>query len=69
MGQVPFKASTFGDLCLAVSRGQFVLPSETRPDLPATVDAWFKRTLSKKPLDRFESAKQTAEEFEKAVRG
>jgi eukaryotic-like serine/threonine-protein kinase len=69
MGQVPFKASTFGDLCLTVSRGVFVLPSQARPDLPPTLDAWFLRALAKAPAQRFESARQQADEFDRAVRG
>jgi eukaryotic-like serine/threonine-protein kinase len=69
MGQVPFKASTFGDLCLTVSRGVFALPTETRPDLPPTLDAWFLRALAKKPDQRFESAKHAADAFDRAVRG
>jgi serine/threonine-protein kinase len=67
-GQVPFKATTFGDLCLAVSRGVFPLPSQVRPDLPLQLDVWFLRALAKKPDARFESAKQAADELERAVR-
>jgi serine/threonine protein kinase len=67
MGVVPYKANTFGDLCLAVSRGVFALPSESRPDLPLALDAWFLRALAKKPTDRFESSKQAADEFERAI--
>jgi serine/threonine-protein kinase len=69
IGQVPFKASTFGDLCLTVSRGVFPLPSQVRPDLPPALDAWFLRALAKQPTARFESAKQQADELERAVRG
>jgi len=69
MGAVPFMASTFGDLCLAVSRGQFVLPTEVHAHLPPEVDAWFLRALAKKPADRFESARQAAEELARAIRG
>ena len=69
VGQVPYKASTFGDLCLAVSRGVFTLPSVARPGIPPRVDAWFLRALAKKPADRFESAKQAADELHQAVRG
>ena len=69
VGHVPYKASTFGDLCLAVSRGGFVLPRKIRPDLGEKVDAWFLRALAKKPGDRFDSAKQAAEELDRAVRG
>jgi len=69
VGQVPFRAGTFGDLCLAVSRGVFTPPSAARPELSPRVDAWFQRALAKKPENRFESAKQAAEELDRAVRG
>jgi serine/threonine-protein kinase len=69
VGQVPFKANTFGDLCLAVSRGVFTAASAARPELPGRLDAWFQRALAKKPADRFESAKQAAEELDRTVRG
>jgi serine/threonine protein kinase len=69
IGQVPFKASTFGDLCLAVRRGVFTLPSEARPDLPPALDAWFLRALARKLEDRFESAKQAADGLSQAVKG
>jgi eukaryotic-like serine/threonine-protein kinase len=69
VGQVPFKANTFGDLCLAVKRGAFTAPSAVRPELPARLDPWFQRALAQKPADRFESAKQAAEELDRAVRG
>jgi serine/threonine protein kinase len=67
MGQVPYRASTFGDLCLVVSQGVFALPSETRDEFSPKLDAWFRRALARKPLDRFESAKQAAEELERAL--
>ncbi len=69
IGQVPFKATTFGDLCLAVSKGVFTPPSKARPELSPRLDAWFLRALAKKPEARFESARQAAEELERAVRG
>jgi serine/threonine-protein kinase len=68
VGQVPFKATTFGDLCLAVSRGVYTPVSEARSDLPLKLDAWFARALAKKPDGRFESVKQAAEELDRALR-
>jgi len=68
IGAVPYRASTFGDLCLAVSRGTFHFPTEIRPELPARVDTWFLRALAKKPEARFDSARQAAEELERAFK-
>ena len=69
MGHVPFRAQSFGDLCLAVSRGVFPLPSEASPPLSATLDAWFSKALARKPEHRFASAKEAADELARAVRG
>jgi len=69
MGQVPFHAKTFGDLCLAVARGVFPLPSKATPPLPMMLDAWFLRTLVRDPKKRFDSASEAAAELERAVRG
>jgi serine/threonine-protein kinase len=69
MGQVPFHARSFGDLCLAVSRGVFPLPSQASPPLPMMLDAWFLKALMRDPQKRFDSAKQAAEALDRAVRG
>ena len=69
MGHVPYRASSFGDLCLAVSRGVFPLPSAANPPMTVLLDAWFLKALAKDPAKRFESAKQAAETLERAVRG
>ncbi len=68
MGHVPYRASTFGDLCLVVSRGLFTLPSDTFPELSPRVDGWFVRALARKPEGRFESAKQAAEELARVLK-
>jgi serine/threonine-protein kinase len=68
MGHVPFRAKSFGDLCLAVSRGVFPLPSQADPPLPMMLDMWFLRALARDPQKRFASAKEAAEELERAVR-
>jgi serine/threonine-protein kinase len=67
MGRVPFPARTFGDLCLAVSRGVFALPSAESPPLPAALDEWFRRTLVRDPKKRFDSAREAAEELRRAL--
>jgi eukaryotic-like serine/threonine-protein kinase len=68
VGQVPFNAKTFVNLCLAITKGVFAPPSSVRPDLPRGLDAFFLRALAHQRSARFESAKHLAEEFERAVR-
>lgn len=68
MGHVPFRAKGFGELCIAVSRGVFPLPSQAATPLPMMLDMWFLKALAREPQNRFDSARQAAEELERAVR-
>ncbi len=65
-GRVPFTGETIGSLSVAVHGGVFPLPSTLRPELPPALDAWFVRTLKRDPNERFQSAKEMAEAFDKA---
>ena len=68
-GDVPFDGETLGALCVAISRGTFRPPSEVRPELPPQVDAWMAKALALHPIDRFDSAKEMAEAFTRALKG
>ncbi|MDI3292065.1 serine/threonine-protein kinase [Polyangium sp. 15x6] len=62
-GHVPFQGETLGAVCIAIERGSFVPPSQKRPGLLPTLDAWFLRALARDPAQRFQSAKELADAF------
>jgi serine/threonine-protein kinase len=66
-GKRPFAGATLGELVVAVKRGEFELPSSLRRDLPQAIDEWMGRALAPEPKDRFASAKEMAQAFERAV--
>jgi serine/threonine protein kinase len=69
IGQVPFFAKSFADLCVEVAMCRYTPATERRDDLPGSVDAWFGKLLVKDPNDRFDSAKEMATAFAKAIEG
>jgi len=60
-GQMPFAAETLGSLCVAIDRCKFAPPSSLRQGVPAAVDAWFARAISREPENRFASAREMAD--------
>jgi eukaryotic-like serine/threonine-protein kinase len=64
----PFKGETVGALSVAVNAGVFPLPSAARPGISAAIDAWMERALKREPTERFSSAREMAEAFDRAVR-
>ncbi|MDI1443955.1 serine/threonine-protein kinase [Polyangium sp. 6x1] len=66
-GHVPFQGETLGAVCIAIERGSFVPPSQRRPGLMPTLDAWFLRALARDPAQRFQSAKELADAFLSAL--
>jgi eukaryotic-like serine/threonine-protein kinase len=66
-GRVPFFAETLGGLCVVIHAGKFLPVTSDHPDLPAALDAWFKRALARDPAARFASAKELAETFARAA--
>ncbi len=66
-GAVPFSGETLGAVCVAIERGVFIAPSQRRPELLSTLDAWFVRALARDPAARFQTAKEMAEAFVAAV--
>jgi serine/threonine protein kinase len=64
LGSLPFKGDNVPSVILAICRDPMPVPSETGP-VPAGFDAWFARACARDPQQRFESAKQAAEEFER----
>lgn len=66
---LPFEAPTAAGVAVAITSGQFALPSHYRADLPSAVDAWFQRALSKNPRERFHDALELTRSFELALGG
>lgn len=50
----------------AIATSPIPVPSQQRPDLPPSLDAWFKKCLEREPADRYQSAKELADAFVEA---
>jgi eukaryotic-like serine/threonine-protein kinase len=61
-GKLPFQADTIGGLVLAICTEPIPRPSQLGPS-PAAFDAWFERALARQPTQRFQSARELAEEL------
>jgi serine/threonine-protein kinase len=53
----------------AIAAANIPVPSKQRPDLPATLDEWFKKALERDPDDRFQTAKELSDALLKAFGG
>jgi len=62
-GQLPFPGDTVTAVWLSIHGGDLTCPGALRSDLPAEVDAWFRKALSRDPVDRFASAAEAARSF------
>jgi serine/threonine-protein kinase len=51
----------------AIAASQLPLPSRYRPDLPPGFDGWFKKALERDPANRFQTAKELADELARAL--
>jgi serine/threonine protein kinase len=76
LGMVVFEALTgrralevdgLGALVLALHTAELPAPSSINDALPAAVDAWFQRACAREPEERFDSAREMAEAFLKAI--
>jgi serine/threonine-protein kinase len=68
-GVLPFDAPDLIGKMTAVTSGPRPSAVALRPELPATVDAWFKRALAVEPADRFQTGGDLYAAFEAALRG
>jgi serine/threonine-protein kinase len=59
-GQQPFSGSSLGDIVVQICTEEPRLPSSVA-DVPAGFDEWFLKGASKKPSDRFSSAREMAD--------
>jgi serine/threonine-protein kinase len=67
-GHRPFNGETVGALSVAVNMGVYPIASGARSGLSASIDAWIQKALQRNPANRFNSAREMSDEFEKAVR-
>jgi ligand-binding sensor domain-containing protein/tRNA A-37 threonylcarbamoyl transferase component Bud32 len=68
-GRVPFEAETPLAVLLKHVNAPLPPPRQIKPDLPEAVERVILNALAKSPDDRFQSAEQVAEAFQKAVAG
>jgi serine/threonine protein kinase len=66
-GKTPFDGPTFGALCVAIHGGKFECASRTRPELPASVDAFFEKAFRSAIALRYQSARELQEAFRQAT--
>jgi serine/threonine-protein kinase len=66
-GRLPFDGDTFGAVCVAIHTGRFDLPSLVRPEVPARVDAFFRRALCRTLELRYRGARELSDAFRAAT--
>lgn len=66
-GKIPFDGETFGAVCIAIFLGRFDLASRERPELGASVDAFFAKALCQSIEHRYQSARAFATAFREAT--
>ncbi len=67
-GELPFTAEALGTLCVKLLDGAFTPPSELNGALSPSFDAFFTRVLARSPDERFDSARELANELLRIVR-
>ncbi|HVZ36372.1 MAG TPA: protein kinase, partial [Polyangiaceae bacterium] len=67
-GQQPFSGASLGDIVVQICTEEPRLPSAVA-DVPAGFDDWFLRGASKKPSDRFASAREMADALSAVLLG
>jgi eukaryotic-like serine/threonine-protein kinase len=66
-GQNPFKGESVGDVVLKICSDALPKITEYRPDLPTSLDEFFERAFARGPDDRFQSASEMADGFQRAL--
>lgn len=67
-GKLPFSGQ-HAAIGLAMILGRYTPPSEVRPELPPSVDEWFRKAFAVQPDNRFGSITELAETFGAALSG
>jgi DNA-binding SARP family transcriptional activator/tRNA A-37 threonylcarbamoyl transferase component Bud32 len=68
-GEKPFSDSSVANLIYKHLTEPVPLVTESRPDLPSSIDEVIQRATAKRPADRYSDALEIAEEFQRAVQG
>ncbi len=66
-GRLPFVAESITELSILICQADSVPIREVLPEAPEALGTWFEKALQKKPEDRFSSAKEMAEAFQRAI--
>jgi len=66
-GTVPFSGKTDFLVAKAIENGNFIPPTQKRPDLPPLVDAWVDKALARHIDDRFDAAMDMADKLHVAI--
>ncbi len=66
-GQSPFAGDAIGEVMGRILYEPLPNVTDYEPTLPAAIDAWWKRAVARDREERFQSAKELADEFAKAL--
>jgi serine/threonine protein kinase len=66
-GRRPFESDVIGELMGLILYEPIPKLSEYRPDLPKLLDAWWERAVARDPDERFQSAKEFADNLAAAI--
>jgi eukaryotic-like serine/threonine-protein kinase len=69
VGKRPFEAETIGALTMMVHGTELPKPSDHRPGIPPSFDAWFAKACAKDRATRFETARAMSESLHLALSG
>jgi serine/threonine protein kinase len=66
-GRPPFESEALGELMGLILYEDLPKPSEVRPDLPPSFDAWWEKAAKREREERFQSAKEFADSLAEAL--
>jgi serine/threonine-protein kinase len=62
-GQLPFESEGLGDLLTKIMYEPLPVPSQIRPELPSSFDAWWCKAAARDVVQRYQSAKDLTDEL------
>ncbi len=66
VAELPFSGDKLGEVLMAIRMAQFTLPSVLRDGVPPTIDAWFTKAFNIDYNQRFQSAAEMNEAWQRA---